>query len=135
MLVAAVDRLDRIALVTGEKFVAGALEAEPAVVQKDDRIAQAQIAHGVRDEHDGLLQIVGEVFQPDHQFVLGIGIEAAGQLVEKEEGGIADQFLRQRNAAHLAAGKRPVFLVEERADAREVDDMLAPLIARGPRHR
>ena len=110
-----------------------ALEAEPALVQQDDRVAQAQIAHGVGDEHDGLVRAVGQVAQPDHQLVLGIGIEAAGQLVEKEERGIADEFLGQRDAPHLAAGKGAVFLRQEGADAREVDDVLAPLLARGAR--
>ncbi len=117
----------------GEKLVIFPLEAEPAFMQQHDGVAQAQVAGGVRHQHDGLLEIVREVLEPDHELVLGVGIEAAGQLVEEEERGVADQFLGQRDAAHLATGERAVFLVQERADAREVNDVLHPLIACGPR--
>ncbi len=66
--------------------VVGTLEAEPALVQQDDGVAEPQVADRVRDQHDRLVQGVGEVLEPDHELVLGVGIEAAGQLVEQEEG-------------------------------------------------
>jgi hypothetical protein len=135
VLIAAVDGLDGIGAVGAQKVVVAALKTEPAFVEQHDGIAQAQIADGMGDEDDGFMRPVREVLQPDHQLVLGVGVESAGQLVQKEEGGVADQLLGQGDAAHLAAGKRAIFLMEEGANAGEIDDVFTPLVAGGLRHR
>ncbi len=133
-MVSSENGLDRTGPVMLQKLVVRPVETELAFVQKNDRIAQAQIARRMGDQDDGFVQAMRQFFQPDHHLVLGIGIETGGHFVEKEKSGIPHQFLRHGDAPHLAARKRPVFLVEKGADAGQVDDVLAPLIAGRPGH-
>ena len=94
-----------VAAYRGNQLLRRSQGNDPAVVHDGDPVAEAlRFVHVMRGEDDGstgVLQLVDEI----PEVTAGLGIEAGGGLVKKQQLGIADQGAGHGQALLLPAGE------------------------------
>src|SRR6476659_3204966 len=105
-----------VAAAAGQELVVGATLDDLAAVEDEDLVGVADGGEPVGDGHRGAA--LGEVVERLLHGALGAGVEGAGGLVEEQDGRVAQDGPRDRDALLLAA-REPV--------AALADDGVVPL--------
>jgi hypothetical protein len=112
-----------------------AVVGQAAAVQHQDRIVQVDVRQAVGHvDHQPLVLARQGVHQVD-DLLLGFRVEAAGDLVAEQQGGAADQFHRQPEAALLATGDHLHPAPGDRGEAHFLKRPLDQGVLVGPRAR
>ena len=105
-----------------------AVVGDPAFVQDQDGIVELQVRQRVRHrQHDPALA-AGKVVEQSHDLALRTRVEAAGDLVAKQQLGVRDQLHRQPQPALLAAGKHLHLAVGDRRQPGFLKHPVDPLV-------
>src|SRR5262249_39871725 len=113
------------AIVTHCVSVQGLRRVDAAVLQEVELVRAAGVARVVGDQHDGALQLVGDLAEEPHHLEAGAGGEVAGRLVREDDARPVHDRARDARALHLAARElvgQAVELVLEVEAARRVDE-------------
>src|ERR1019366_207605 len=99
---------------------------EPAATNHDDLIGgHRHLAHQVR-AHEDRAPLVGERTEEIAYPANALGVESVDRFVEEQHTGVAEQGARDAEALAHAQRKAAYFLVGDRADADEIEDVVDP---------
>ena len=80
----------------------GTVEGQASVDEQHHRVAEVDVVERVGDQHHRLA-LVAQLPQQEHERLLQAWIQAAGGLVEEEQGGLGEQLGGDGDALALAA--------------------------------
>ena len=93
-----------------EFFVCAAFD-DAAVVEDDDEVGAAEGGEAVSNDEGGAA--VHGAFHGGHDFLLGVGVDGGGGVVEDEDGGLEDDGAGESEALALAAGEGGALLADD----------------------
>ncbi len=110
---------------TGDTEVVGegsgrAVIGDAASGEDEDAVVKIQAVEAVGDGDNGAAGVAGEVVEKVDDFRGAAGVEAAGDFIAEEQGGVADPFHGETKAAFLPAGEDGDPVLAELVEADDV---------------